>query len=359
MAKLSELISGDAPTFTPGSRQWYQDLIGGTAAIADPKAQAAKNRSTLAEEIANITPGVGEVLSAKDAYKAFGDASKSGKWQDYLMGTVSALGAIPLAGYAFRKMPKGMLKDAGRTMNIFAGPTAKTADRAALAKAEDLAKAGASRDQIWKETGWFQGADGKWRFEIDDSKSKLGGIIREDGGMFTKGKSGSFNRLDHPELEAAYGKQPDMIGRYGPKTKYDGAYFEPVGDAKPLISVGAPDADQARGVGLHELQHNVQNKEGFATGSNPKDNFSKAAVEDSARQFYNEFDPTFKPWDELTESEKKYWRGQGKFDLYRKSAGEVEARNVEARRAMTAAERRAKAPWLTQDVPDEQQLIRY
>jgi hypothetical protein len=45
-------------------------------------------------------------------------------------------------------------------------------------------------------------------------------------------------------------------------------------------------------------------------------------------------------------------------DLYRRNAGEVEARNVATRLNMTAAERRAKAPWLTQDVPDEQQIVR-
>lgn len=46
-------------------------------------------------------------------------------------------------------------------------------------------------------------------------------------------------------------------------------------------------------------------------------------------------------------------------DLYHRSAGEVEARNVQKRMDMSAAERRAKAPWLTQDVPDEQQIVRF
>jgi hypothetical protein len=46
------------------------------------------------------------------------------------------------------------------------------------------------------------------------------------------------------------------------------------------------------------------------------------------------------------------------FDVYRRSAGEVEARNVQSRMNMTPAERRATPPWLTQDVPDEMQIVR-
>jgi len=58
-------------------------------------------------------------------------------------------------------------------VGIFGGRLAKTADQAALARAEEMAAKGADRRAIWDETGWFQGKDGKWRFEIDDSKSAL------------------------------------------------------------------------------------------------------------------------------------------------------------------------------------------
>jgi hypothetical protein len=44
-------------------------------------------------------------------------------------------------------------------------------------------------------------------------------------------------------------------------------------------------------------------------------------------------------------------------DLNWRLAGEVEARNVERRMHMTEEERRATPPWLTQDVPDEDQII--
>lgn len=46
------------------------------------------------------------------------------------------------------------------------------------------------------------------------------------------------------------------------------------------------------------------------------------------------------------------------YDQYHRVAGEVEARNVEYRRKMTAEQRRKTPPWDTQDVYDHLQLLR-
>jgi hypothetical protein len=50
---------------------------------------------------------------------------------------------------------------------------------------------------------------------------------------------------------------------------------------------------------------------------------------------------------------------RGGYAGYSRLAGEAEARNVETRRYMTLEERRATPPWKTQDVPDEQQIVRF
>jgi hypothetical protein len=50
-----------------------------------------------------------------------------------------------------------------RPAQIFAGVNAKTADTVALAKAEEMTSAGVDPRKVWSETGWFKGADGKWR----------------------------------------------------------------------------------------------------------------------------------------------------------------------------------------------------
>ncbi len=51
----------------------------------------------------------------------------------------------------------------------FAGRNANRADQEALARAEEMERAGEDAEQIRRETGWFRGMDGLWRFEIDDS----------------------------------------------------------------------------------------------------------------------------------------------------------------------------------------------
>ena len=51
----------------------------------------------------------------------------------------------------------------------YAGANAANADLEALEVAKGMAEQNVSPETIRQATGWFQGADGKWRFELDDS----------------------------------------------------------------------------------------------------------------------------------------------------------------------------------------------
>lgn len=57
--------------------------------------------------------------------------------------------------------------------NMYMGINSEKADLAAHDMAVDMSRAGASADEIRAQTGWFKGADGKWRYEIDDSNSMI------------------------------------------------------------------------------------------------------------------------------------------------------------------------------------------
>lgn len=102
--------------------------------------------------------------------------------------------------------------------------------------------------------------------------------------------------------------------------------------------VNAPDWRTARDVTLHELQHGVQKIEGFSPGANPE--YYAQQIEKGLRN-----DPK--------------WVGAYDYDLiknkadelYRGTAGEVEARNVQGRKDMPAFRRETVHPWATQDVP--------
>lgn len=291
--------------------------------------------------------------------------------------TLGAIGTMP----GFGDLAKMGL------MGIFAGRGAKTADVLALSKAEKMAKKGISRDEIWKDTGWFQGADGKWRFEIDDSGARPVTWTETT----PKGYSYEVNKLSHPELKKAYPEvygdvrqnytvNPDLNdfetgGRYSPKEKF--------------IEATAKSHDDARSTILHEYDHAIQDAEGFAGGGSPSEfssgklnNYQKKLLDDMERvKFYKSIKKKGQDADVAFElvygtrpdqrikdlSEKlgdRFITNEiQKFTLtpysrYHHLAGEVSARNVQARKDLTAAQRRAIPPWKTQDIPDDEQIIR-
>ena len=63
--------------------------------------------------------------------------------------------------------------DGGEVRRMYAGTKAENADASLLEEAKKRIKNGDDAENVRKATGWFKGYDGKWRFEIDDSKSHL------------------------------------------------------------------------------------------------------------------------------------------------------------------------------------------
>jgi hypothetical protein len=312
-------------------------------------------------------------------------------------------------------------------IGIFGGKLAKTADLDALAKAEKMAANDASRDDIWKETGWFQGADGQWRFEIDDSAyrsnpealAKTGRIAQADQYLETRGVPYKIGdpRLDprlqkealqyadrpagqdatiplneymtHPGFEAAYPNVGLSVGRQS-GTDFVGSHqagTDTIRTGGGTIGRGDPYRDSTA---LHELQHWIQEKEGFAPGGNPLTLFghSDPAV---ARAVAAEHKKLLSPqsWDEwksnptwegVPESEVRAQYDKSLKDLkrilrnlydpinksaqetatkniYKRLSGETEARNVQARMNMTPGERQQKPPWWTEDYDRFDQIV--
>jgi hypothetical protein len=260
--------------------------------------------------------------------------------------------AVPWAGdTALTLAGAGTPAAARGAAGIFGGKLAATADQAALARAEQLAKSGAPREQILKDTGWFQGIDGKWRFEINDANSKFNSgahkQVRPMGDV-----------LEHPDLYAAY---PDLakiktetfnasgagwhLAARSPRALASEKIRVPTGNTiyDPMVLPDGRVFDPSRGsihasrnVALHELQHAVQSREGFTPGGNPE-NILPLAIEQQSK------DPAlYGKAHELAH------------EAYMRLAGEVEARNV-ARRVNPEVNK--LAPWLTEDRAREKQTI--
>lgn len=196
-----------------------------------------------------------------------------------------------------------------------AGENALTADKAALARARALADSGAAPEQIVRDTGWWRGPDGAWRFEIDDSPArlKMGPAV---GSTYTMG-----NFLDHPEFFKAYpdaAKVPVRITGGGGKTAFHAD--------KDKIDLGQVRGKDAMMKSLaHEAQHYVQKQEGFSQGGNMISEMFKLLDAGDRRQG--------KALDEAA------------FEAYEALPGEIEARTVENRLRMPAGQRRAIPFW--------------
>ncbi len=145
----------------------------------------------------------------------------------------------------------------------FAGQRAKTSDPNNLAHARRLLGEGVDPETVRQRTGWFQGPDDKWRFEISD-----------EGVRYLPVKNGTAGKLwteelerviDHPRLFAAYPRLRGLSVVSARGMKENGTYKP--NEREIWINADRPALDQL-GTLLHEIQHGIQSIEGFARGSN-------------------------------------------------------------------------------------------
>ena len=241
--------------------------------------------------------------------------------EEVFKGLIGPTGGPLLAGVAKAGI-KGSVDPT--TLRMFAGETAKTADKTALKKAKEMSKAGQSRENIWKETGWVKDKDG-WKFEIDDSqvavKKKL---ISERSPASPLYESTYYpevkdvdDLLPHQELWQAYPSasliglsQPSFFGRrmQGASASYspshikgaDLNYFrdllrrggkqrkgqEVIPERITLYEEPRLSPKETKSSLLHELQHSIQDREYFAKGGSLET--APGAKVQSAKEVMNE-----------------------------------------------------------------------
>jgi len=231
------------------------------------------------------------------------------------------------------------------SLGMFIGKNAKTWDSIAAAKAIQLEKAGVDARAIWQQTGTWKAPDGMWRQEIPDASAGF----RMDFNSVVPSKSNAYmpvrdlpigGAFNHPELYAAYpdilrtgrmevAKSPDWMPASSNSGSQRGNQF----------TVRNKTEEGARSTVLHELQHAVQQREGFAPGGGES-------------QFYAEILKDVKTKHPLASSaDIANIASTEAFRRYRALMGEAEARATEARANLTAAERRNVLPEKSYDLP--------
>lgn len=306
--------------------------------------------------------------------------------------------------------PVGAFKAAAKVVPeaaMFIGALAKTWDKGSNAKAVQMEKAGKDAREIWRETGNLKGPDGKWRQEIDDSGSKFlndrlpqaqdrltiaNQYLRNEGVPAPRDIT-SPDRLVSPmlkqealqyaDMKVAQGAPSEALSRVLQHGKAFMAYpdmgaipiskeisggpirgtYDP---AMNSMTVGGgtirDSADQARSTTLHELQHAIQQREGFARGGSPEGMRNAPEVAELVRVLEARADAARDAGDKAaylaaTDARAKLLRNDGA-GAYRLLAGEAEARATQARMNMTPTERRAAFPYDSYDVPVDQLIVR-
>lgn len=192
------------------------------------------------------------------------------------------------------------------TSKMFIGPGSPAFDRQMALKASQMAKKGSTPQEIWKTTGSVKGPDGAWRQEISDVKAEYDPesladlkFTFEDKFNYLKHTQPLGGTLEHPELYKAYPELSDMPVHFMPAEKMKGAYgaYSPKKDRMTLSDQLTP--EQARSSSLHEVQHAIQEREGFAVGGNARD-FAKIKYEANSKidELNNELRNIVKQMDE-------------------------------------------------------------
>lgn len=192
----------------------------------------------------------------------------------------------------------------------YAGKNANGANLDSLREAQEMQTAGADMESIRKATGWHEGMDGKWRWEIDDSKMEyhragdalfgrnhpeyaeqqrleqkmLYGELTDTEQARLRALTETWGRersrlservergnarledvLDHEELFHAYPQLRHVRVVFDETPKGVLGSFSAEGNQ---ITISEELRDAPQDVLIHEIQHAIQNAEGFAKGSN-------------------------------------------------------------------------------------------
>ena len=201
-------------------------------------------------------------------------------------------------------------------LELFAGEKALVNEsyaphKARLQKAKELESSGADEIEIWEKTGWYKDKDSKWKFEISQSGGEFDWDLLKSI-RYDYSRDNNYMKLKEvlqdKELFQAYPELQDL------KIQADPLGEDILGEYKKdkkkisleIDTLKSP--QEAKSTLYHEIQHAIQDIEGFAYGE---------------KQWENSI------WD---------------FNKYRNRHGEVEARNVQNRMQQVSGYETKKPP---------------
>lgn len=360
------LLGGVLPAIYSGADQLKRGVYG---LLTNPQEQAQRAAQSLLQSRAERQALMGQAFANPDRpFQVTNQAALGQLGSDVLTGE---LGIAPVG--------------------MFIGQGSKLWKPEQAFKAAKMEKQGKSPEEIWRETGTVKAPDGNWRQEISD-KEAVALMKPQSGNMeylekFSKELYGvpygrlpfkgiglgkerqavikladeemnKFNKvgtsLEHPELYKSYDdlKNIDLFQSYG--TDRSGSFVENKGS--PYINMIAPNKEQLKSGLLHELQHGIQVKEGWARGGSPEEFLQpmKQEINNVAQQLSDlrlsrkEGTPEYIALEEqfkklTTENPPRTYKEA--VDMYKNLLGEAEARLTQERITLTPEQRLEYFPY--------------
>ena len=387
----------------------------------------------LIESIRNVLRGGDATLGAAEGRKLAERAENLQEAAGIVDEYLDALDTAKNNAREIGKQKNVQVEQKGEQKNKYSyvGVQGQNVDRDALREARIMEKNGEDAEDIRKATGWFRGADRMWRYEVDNSTDEFnrkGDNLKAENPDYAEYKNlwskvqdmtitdGEWKRLQEltkvvkPKNAAdggklsEYLKAPGLYEQY-PQLKDITLRFEEMEEGlrgyyahgkneivlnKNFLSEYA--SDKAKSTLLHEVQHWIQNYEGFASGASTEywqnmlaggneivtrdmqeqtrnlqslrnrypgiDRLARHAEKYVSEHDAEAYDDVYRQAAEagINEGVLDYYRGlrdfvmnpmkesRAPFELYRDTAGEVEARDVQKRMNYTAEQRRAEKP---------------
>ena len=232
----------------------------------------------------DMIPGISNIRAGQDSNALYVQAEKLEEEGDFLGAAKIRSLATLSAADMFNPLPGGVF-----LKGIIAGPMARRGSQRLndprLKEIEESGEAGITtfnqtptllEESVFNETGAFIGADGKPKFEIGTSnvtvnRDKLLGLYMYGGSLGAEAPLSQI--IEFPELFKNYPQLSDMpvrlkplqgnIAQYTPDMDPRSPSFIPKGIDIDLHQIPTQDLKGTASALLHEVQHAVQDIEGF------------------------------------------------------------------------------------------------
>jgi hypothetical protein len=252
-------------------------------------------------------------------------------------------------------------------LGTFIGPKSAGWNSEVAAQVSKLLDEGFDPAQVWKQHLIGRMPDKSLFSEIDDSVSSFVPQKENAYGFAGSVQKGTLpDVFNHKELYDKYDLS-NVNTRLESGNPEGGTYTRGSSNINPSITVGAPNFEMMKPTMLHEIQHAVQSKEGWARGGNPTDiNLDKFAP--IRQKEYNDIGNVLLP-DTMTRykaatsqaekdailSERRMLMARQhkmqkqtpddiQMEIYRRLTGEAQARETQNRMSLNMNERRNTYP---------------